>query len=109
MGSGGTHTVGRLSSASHFREARGVQPVGVASRAIPLELPDVGQEDLRHVIVHFEGTSGHLERHLAGSIHLVEQPGPALRGVGEPEVPFFLGRGRREDPFTTMDVHLVQV
>jgi hypothetical protein len=44
----------------------------------------------RKHVVHLKGASGYLEGHPAGPIQLGKQLRPPVRGIGEPEVPFFV-------------------
>lgn len=95
-----------------FGQPGGVDTIGMALGPQTLHLARVGQEDLVHMgrkaIVGFKGTSGYLERHPAGPIHLVEQPGPAFLGVGESEVLCFLRVRRGRRPFTAVHVLFVE-
>jgi len=58
----------------------------------------------RKRIVHFEGTSGYLEGYPAGPIQLGKQLSPPIRGIGEPEVLFFVPVGGFRLPLTAMDI-----
>ena len=106
----------RLPEAVHGqrrRQAGCIDPVRVATGALPHELAGIDEQDPldvgRNVIVGLKGTSGRLERDPAGVIDLVEQVGPALLGIREPEVPFSFVRVRGRCPFTCMDICLVEV
>jgi hypothetical protein len=73
----------------------------------------MGEKDPAYVrrkhIVHFNGASGYFEGHPAGPIQLGKQLRPPVRGIGEPEVPFFVSVRRLRLPLTAVDVPGVQI